>query len=112
MQKIPLKKAVPGMILARDVYRNDSPAGMPACGSGVVLTDVLISRFEQINVQALYVEGHPLKEPGAATYEEVAAILDRRFEKVLSDPLGAKLNQIYKDYFKRAMGEEIGDEAK
>ena len=106
MKKIPLKAAADGMVLARDVFRNDSPVGMPVCGKGTVLTDVLISRFQQINVNTLYVEGRPVKEEGDASLEEMIAMLDRRFEKVRHDPLAVKLNWIYTEYLKRSMGED------
>jgi hypothetical protein len=111
MQKIPFKMATAGMVLARDVFRNDSPVGMPACGKGTVLTDVLLSRFEQINVQSIYVEGHPVKEAGDVSLEEMIARLDRRFEKVRQDPIAAKLKSIYAEYLKRSMGEDGGRQA-
>lgn len=99
------------MVLARDIYRNDNPVGMPVCGKGTVLTDALISRLEQIDVQTLYVEGRPVREEGEVSLEEMLAILDRRFEKVKDDPLAAKLNSIYSEYLRHSMGEDGGRKA-
>ena len=60
MQKIPLMLAKAGMIIARDVFRADSPIGIPICGKGTLLSDTLIARFDNMDVQSIYVEGHPV----------------------------------------------------
>ena len=108
MQKIPLMLAAPGMVLARDVFRNDSPSGMPICGKETVLTDSLIARLEQLDVQSVYVDGHPVWQEGERTLEDMLHELDRRFEKVRQDPLTGKLYEIHVCYLKRSMGEDVG----
>jgi hypothetical protein len=106
MQKIPLLKAEAGMVLARDVFRNNNPVGMPVCGKKTVLTDALITRLDHLDVKSVYVEGHPVWEEGDRSTEDLLAGLDRRFEKVRNDPLTAKLYDIYADYLKRSMGDD------
>ncbi len=105
MQKIPLMLATAGMVLARDVFRNDSPTGMPICGKETVLTDALIARLDHLDVQSIYVDGHPLNQDGERKLEDLLRDLDHRFEKVRQDPLTSKLYDIYADYLKRSMGE-------
>ena len=111
MQKIPIMLATADMVLARDVFRGDSPAGMPVCGKGTVLTDALISRLEHLDIQSIYVEGHPVWEDGDRSLEDVLIDLDKRFEKVADDPLTTKLHNIYKAYLIKSMGDDGGREA-
>lgn len=108
MQKIPLMLAQSGMVIARDVFRNDSPVGMPVCGRDNVLTDSLIARLEHLGVTTVYVEGHPIWEDGDRSLDNVLRDLDHRFEKVRQDPLTAKLHEIYTDFLKRSMGDDSG----
>jgi len=103
--------ATADMVLARDVFRGDSPAGMPVCGKGTVLTDALISRLEHLDIQSIYVEGHPVLEAGERSLEDVLRDLDKRFEKVADDPLTTKLHNIYKAYLIKSMGDDGGREA-
>jgi len=113
MQKIPLMRASSGMILARDVYRNesDSPIGMPVCGKGTELTATLIERLNHLDVKAVYVEGHPVWTEGEKTLDEMLNDLDKRFAKVLNDPLTSKLYNIYVKHVKSAMGVNGGRQA-
>jgi hypothetical protein len=111
MQKIPLMLAVTDMVLARDVFRGDSPAGMPVCGKGTVLTDALIARLEHLDIQSVYVVGHPVWDEGDRSFEDVLRDLDKRFDKVADDPLTAKLYNIYKAYLTKSMGDDGGRKA-
>lgn len=111
MQKIPLMLAAADMVLARDVFRGDSPAGMPICGKGTVLTDALIARLDHLDIQTLYVEGHPVWDEGDRSLDDVLRDLDKRFEKVADDPLATKLHDIYKAYLIKSMGDDGGREA-
>jgi hypothetical protein len=106
MQKIPLQLARAGMVLARAVFRNDSPAGNPVCGKGIMLTESLISRLEAMEVKTVYIKGHPVWQPGDPTLDEILRDLDLRFEKVRQDPLMSKLHAIYADYLERTMGDD------
>ncbi|NVN90641.1 MAG: hypothetical protein HXX11_08525 [Desulfuromonadales bacterium] len=108
MQKIPLKLATAGMVLARDVFRNGNTVGFPVCGKTTVLTETLISRFENMDISSIYVEGHPLWDDGDRSLEDMLGDLDQRFTKVRQDPLMAKLHDIYADFYKRSMGDDSG----
>jgi hypothetical protein len=111
MQKIPLKLAKAGMILARDVFRGDSPVGMPICGKGTVLSELLITRLDQMDVQSAYVDGHPVWEEGERSFDDLLHDLDLRFEKCRQNPLNAMLYDIYKAHLTKSMGGEGGREA-
>jgi len=104
MQKIPLMLAAADMVLARDVFRGDSAAGMPVCGKGTVLTDSLIARLEHLDIQSISVEGHPVWEEGDRSIEDAIKELDYRFSKVIDDPLTAKLYETYKAFLTKSMG--------
>lgn len=108
MQKIPLMLTKEGMVLARDVFRNDSATGIPICGKGTVLTESLITRLDHMDVQSVYVSGHPVWADGDRSLEDMLQDLDRRFEKVRHDSLTTKLYDIYLKYLKRSMGDDGG----
>jgi hypothetical protein len=111
MQKIPLMLATADMVLARDVFRGDNPTGMPICGKGTVLTDSLLARFEHLDIQSVYVEGHPVWEDGDHSLDDVLQDLDKRFKKVADDPLTSKLYDVYRAYLTKSMGDDGGREA-
>lgn len=111
MQKIPLMLAEAGMVLARDVYRNDNPTGIPICGKETVLTNVLITRLDRLDVKTVYVEGHPVWADGDRSLDDMLLDLEKRFEKVRHDSLTSKLFDIYVEYLKRSMGENGGRKA-
>jgi hypothetical protein len=104
MQNISLMSATAGMVLARDVFREDSPNGMPICGKGTEITDSLITRFERMNVQTIYVEGHPVREEGEQTLADLHRDLDDRFNKTLLEPYNRMLHSIYKAYLAKSKG--------
>lgn len=111
MQKIPLMLAEAGMVLAREVYRNDSSVGMPICGKETVLTTALIVRLDHLGVKTVYVEGHPVWTEGDRSLDDMLLDLDRRFEKVRHDPLTSKLYDIYVEFLKLSMGDAGGQKA-
>jgi len=111
MQKIPLMLAKAGMKLARDVFRGDSPIGIPLCGKGIELTDSLIARFESMDVQTVHVEGHPVWEEGERSFDDLLRDLDHRFSKTIQDPLNGMLYDIYKSYLIKSMGDDSGRQA-
>lgn len=96
------------MILARDVFRGDSPLGMPVCGKGTELTDSLIARLEHLGTRTVYVVGHPVRDDAGESLEKMLTELDRRFSRVADDPLTAPLLEIYRSYQIRSMGEDGG----
>jgi hypothetical protein len=111
MQKIPLMLAKSGMKLARDVFRGDSPVGIPICGKGTELTDSLIARFENMDVQTVLVEGHPVWEEGERSIDDLLHDLDKRFSKTIQEPLNAKVYDIYKTYLIKSMGGDCDQQA-
>lgn len=106
MQKIPLMTAAAGMVLARDVYRDDTGSGMPICGKGTVLSDSLIRRLEHLGVQSLHIEGGA--ECAARSLDDLLCDLDKRFAKVQDHDLSGILREVYEDYLKRTLGEGNG----
>lgn len=108
MQKIPLMLAKPGMILARDVFRGDSPVGIPVCSKGIELTEAMIVRFDNMDVQTIHVEGHPVWEEGEQSFDDLLRELDSRFSKTIDEPLNFKLYEIYKAYLIKSMGADSG----
>ena len=112
MQKIPLLLAKAGMTLARDVFRGDSPIGIPICGKDTELTDSLIARFDNMDVQTVYVEGHPVWEEGERSFDDLLRELDGRFSKTLQEPLNALLHDIYIAYLIKSMGGDSDRQAK
>lgn len=111
MQKIPLMLAKAGMILARDVFRGDSPTGMPICGKDTVLTDSLITRLDTMDVQSVCVEGTLVGEEGARSFDDLLCELDQRFEKSRQNPLNAVLYDICKAHLTKSKGGEGGRQA-
>ena len=105
MQNIPIKLAVAGMVLAKDITNPDDPTNMTICGKGIKLTESLISRLEQKGIQSVIVEGHPVIVEGEATLEQMLAALDLRFSRVTDDPLMMKIKEIYSRQIQRSMGE-------
>ena len=106
MQKIPLIHATAGMVLSKDVFRDDNPNSIPICGKDTVLSDILITRLENMGVHTVYVGGRPVWEEGDSSLDVKLLELDRRFEKVRNDPLMSRLHDIYADYLKRSMGDD------
>lgn len=111
MQKIPLMLAKAGMVLARDVFRGGSPVGIPICGVGTKLTDSLISRFDNMDVQTVYVEGHPIFEEGERSLQDLLHDLDGRFSKTLQNPLNMMLFDVYRTYMTKSMEGNNGQQA-
>ncbi len=71
MQRIPIYQAKPGMVLAKEVRKEDDEISPPICGKGIVLTESLLSRLERMGIQALSVEGHPVKMEGDKSVDEL-----------------------------------------
>lgn len=111
MQKIPLMLAKAGMVLARDVFRGDTPSGMPVCGKDTVLTDDLITRLDHLDIQSVSVQGHPVWEEGELSFDDLVRELDRRFEKTIQEPLNVILYNIHKAQLIKSMEGEGGRQA-
>lgn len=111
MQKIPLNLAAEGMVLAKEVNRNDSSSGIPVCGKDVVLTAALIRRFDLMDIKSIYVKGYPVKNQHEPTLDTLLAELEHRFEKVRNDLLMSRVHDIYAAHIRRVYGDNGGTEA-
>ncbi|MEI6667955.1 MAG: hypothetical protein WCP29_07345 [Acidobacteriota bacterium] len=107
MQRLPISLVADGMVVARPIPNPDDPAGMPVCGTGVVLTESLIDRLRDRGIQALSVEGHPVTIEGEASLDDMLAALDHRFRKVTTDPLMQKIKAMFRKQTIRSM-EDVG----
>ncbi len=94
MQRIPVDRARPEMVLAKAVTRPDQPDGPPIVTKGARLTDGLLERLAKLGVSHIIVEGRPVVVAGEPTVEQRLASLDRRFRSVEDDPLLQQLKQI------------------
>jgi hypothetical protein len=108
MQIIPLHMIAEGMVLAREVFRNDNSSNVPICGKNVVVTSELIRRFNMFGIKSLYVKGRPIVQEGEPTLATMLKDLDCRFDKVRNDPLTMKVHEIYTAFLKRSMGDDCG----
>lgn len=104
MQKIPLSLARPGMVLAREVRKDDDDVSPPICGRGISLSEALISRLEKMGILKVTVEDKPVSMEGDKSPDEMLALLDRRFSKVMDDPLMAGLKEIYRELILKPTG--------
>lgn len=108
MQKIPIVLAKAGMILARDIFRDRVINGIPICGKGTELTESLLARLGNMDIQTLHVEGHPVWEEGERSLDDLLIDLDGRFMKTRQDPLNVMLHDTYKEYLSKSMGRDSG----
>lgn len=89
MQKVPITRASPGMILAKPVMGDK---GLPLCAEGTELTEKLIDRLRAMNVPSVTVRGRPLASGAPEkTADERAREIEERFVRVTGDPLMDKV---------------------
>ncbi len=99
MQKIPLKLAKPGMVLAKPVLRDN---GLVLMAEGAELSQALLDRLERMEVGSITVKGNPVDMEGASggtQYAKVIERLDHLFRKYKSDPFMNKLKVHLRNYF-------------
>jgi hypothetical protein len=70
-------------------------AGMILLGEGTELTNALITRLENMNVQSVHVEGASMP---AKPKEEMLAELDARFKKTENEPYMATLKKLFREH--------------
>ncbi|GFM35686.1 hypothetical protein [Desulfovibrio psychrotolerans] len=100
MQKIPVKLAAPGMILAKPVVRDN---GITLVGEGVELTESLIARFEQSGVGSVTVQGNPVQMDGLAggtDFGRRAERMEHLFRKHGDDPFMMTMKKVLVQYFR------------
>jgi len=84
VQRIPIKLAKEGMVLAKDAV---TPEGQVLCGVDTSLNEELIARLKRQGVLVISVQGHPVRMPGELSLSEKLKELDKRFSKVQNDPV-------------------------
>ena len=100
MQKIPIDLARPGMKLGRAVTKEN---GMTIMAEGMELTESLISRLENMNVDRITVQGHPVDIGGAGSgtvYAERIQRLDHLFRRLGEDKWMMRVKQRMAQYFR------------
>lgn len=89
MQRVPLSKVKPGMVLARAITNEK---GMPLCAEGAELSDAIIERLRRMNVDVVTLKGHPVDLGGEVkTRDERIQEMEARFVRVADDPLMERL---------------------
>lgn len=104
MQRIPLSLAEPDMILELPVTRPDKPEGLAIFGKGIKLTESSIERLKNMGVQAITIEGHPLKVEGEESLDDILCTMEERFRKVKDNPEMMQLLDLFKDQIKQDYG--------
>jgi len=100
MQKIPIDLARPGMKLARAVAKEN---GMTIMAEGMELTESLISRLENMNVDRITVQGNPVDMGGAGSgtvYAERINRLDHLFRRYGADKWMMRVKDRMAQYFR------------
>lgn len=98
MQKIPLGLAKPGMKLAKPAVKE---GGMVIAAQGMEITERLIERLENMNVDSVVVEGNPL-DPSAGEdtpFARIAGRLDHLFRRYGEDKVMMQVKQALQGYF-------------
>jgi len=96
VQRLPIKYAKPGMVLAKEAVTED---GMVLCGPGTELDAAIISRFQKAGLEAITVEGHPVRLPGEKGLRERIKELEMRFSRVKGDPVLMALMKLIANYW-------------
>ena len=98
MQRIPLEKAKPGMVVAKPVA-NDS--GVVLIGAGTELSEAAIERLNSLEIAYVIVKGRPL-DTGTPEkpLEQLYAELDERFTLVANDKLCMQIKNLIKNDLK------------
>ncbi|WP_319466486.1 hypothetical protein [uncultured Pseudodesulfovibrio sp.] len=100
MQKIPIDLAAPGMKLGKAVTKE---GGMTIMAEGMELTDSLISRLENMKIDRITVQGHPVDMGGAGSgtkYAERIERLDVLFRKYAQDKWMTRVRDRMAQYFR------------
>lgn len=99
MQKIPLRLAQPEMTLAKAVLRDN---GMVLVAEGTVLTQALLDRLANLNIESVIVDGNPVDLEGAAgsaSYAQRIERLDHLFRKHQGDEWMQKVKAFARKHF-------------
>lgn len=112
MQKIPIDLARPGMKLGKSVTKDN---GMTIMAEGMELTESLISRLENMKVDRITVQGHPVDMGGAGSgtvYAERIERLDVLFRRYVNDKWMMRVKERMAQYFRiKAAAQEAKQKA-
>ncbi len=104
MQRIPMKFASAGMVLAKPIARDD---GMVLAGEGTELTGSIIDRLKNAEIPSVVVKGRPV--PGLASgmdLNKVRGRLPHLFRKYTDDPLMTAMRNMLDQYLQKAIEAE------
>jgi len=99
VQKIPLKLARQGMILAKPVLRDN---GLVLVAEGAEISDVLLARLGKMDIETVVVKGNPVDLEGLAGGTDWAkrdARLPHLFRRWKADPWMSKLQLHLHSFF-------------
>ncbi len=111
MQRIPLSLAKPGMILDKPLLRDN---GLVLVAEGTELSESLLMRLADMDIEALVVKGNPVDMNGAgggSSFSQRAERLDHLFRKYQADPFMLKLKERLAEYFKLKAAAEVAAQA-
>jgi len=98
MQKIPVDKALKGMVLAKPVARE---SGVILMGEGTDLSESLIGKLKDLEIQSITVKGRPLSTGEEKTLEQIYDELESRFTTVADDKFCNQIKDMVKKCLKR-----------
>lgn len=105
MQKIPIRLAREGMILAQPVLDAEERVLM---GEGVALTDSTIARLETAGIRTILIKGDPQAGPSGA--QKVLDRLDHLFRKQEQESFMAAVKKMLIQYYNgKIEREKIGN---
>ncbi len=106
MQKVPLSMVQPGMVLEKPVTREN---GMTLIGAGTELTESLIQRLENMNIESVIVQGNPLASAdGKSAYDAKIERLDYLFRQYEDDSWMKKVKAALVGHYQNKAALESG----
>jgi len=102
MQKIPVEKALKGMVLAKPVAREN---GVVLMGEGTELSESLIGKLKDLEIQSITVKGRPFSTGEEKTLQQIYDELESRFTTVADDKLCIQIKDMVKQCLKRRQEE-------
>jgi translation initiation factor IF-2 len=112
VQKIPLELAKAGMVLAKPVLRSN---GLVLIGENAELTDPIIARLKQMDIDAVVVQGNPLDLEGVGSgtpYNRILERMDHLFRKYEGEQDIMLVKSRLRDYFQLKAAAEAAKAAK
>lgn len=102
MQRIPIKYASEGMVLAKPVARDD---GVVMAGEGLALTDSIIQRLANSGINSVTVKGRPMPnlDSGEIDLAKMKERLGHLFRKYQQNPIMWTLRNMLDQYLDKAI---------